>query len=317
MGERLSVDEAETAAPPLWLKAAPFVFLLLWSGGFAFAKIGLQHTTPLTFLAVRYWFALAVIAPVLAVVRPPMPQGFAQWAHLAFVGFLIQVLYFGLSYFGFWLGVSAGALALIVSLQPVLVGLLAPAVTRERVTVLQWLGLILGLAGAAAVITARAGVEVVSIPGIACAVAALFGMTLATLWEKRFGLHHHPVASNAVQYLVGFVAIAPFAFLIEGAQVSWNVQFVIALGYLVIANSLIAVTLLLAMVRYGQAARVSALFFLVPPMAAFIAWALIGEEMPPVAWAGMGMAALGVLIATRKPRPRRKRRAHDRRSSPR
>jgi drug/metabolite transporter (DMT)-like permease len=246
-----------------------------------------------------------------------MPKGFAQWAHLAFVGFLIQVLYFGLSYFGFWLGVSAGALALIVSLQPVLVGLLAPAVTRERVTVLQWLGLILGLAGAAAVIVARAGVEEVSIPGIACAVAALFGMTLATLWEKRFGLHHHPVASNAVQYLVGFVAIAPFAFLIEGAQVSWNVQFVIALGYLVIANSLIAVTLLLAMVRYGQAARVSALFFLVPPMAAFIAWALIGEEMPPVAWAGMGMAALGVLIATRKPRPRRKRRAHDRRSSPR
>ena len=140
MGERLSVDEAESAAPPLWLKAAPFVFLLLWSGGFAFAKIGLQHTTPLTFLALRYWFALAVIAPILAVVRPPMPKGFAQWAHLAFVGFLIQALYFGLSYFGFWLGVSAGALALIVSLQPVLVGLLAPAVTRERVTILQWVG---------------------------------------------------------------------------------------------------------------------------------------------------------------------------------
>jgi len=304
-------DDDSAAPPPLWLKAAPFIFLLLWSGGFAFAKIGLEHTTPLTFLALRYWFALAVLLPVLAIMRPPLPQGFAEWAHLAFVGFLIQALYFGLSYFGFWLGVSAGALALIVSLQPILVGLLAPAVTREKVTILQWIGLILGLAGAAVVIVARAQVEVVSPLGIACAVGALFGMTLATLWEKRFGLHHHPVASNAVQYLVGFLAIAPLAFLLEGARVSWNLQFVIALAYLVIGNSLIAVSLLLAMIRYGQAARVSALLFLVPPMAALIAWALIGEKMPPVAWAGMGVAALGVLIATRKPSPRRKHVTHD------
>jgi drug/metabolite transporter (DMT)-like permease len=237
------------------------------------------------------------------VVRPPLPQRASEWAHLAFVGFLIQAVYFGLSYFGFWLGVSAGALALIVSLQPVLVGLLAPAVTRERVTILQWLGLILGLSGAAAVILARAQMEIVSPLGIACAAGALFGMTLATLWEKRFGLHHHPLASNAVQYLVGFLAIAPLAFLVEGARVSWNGEFLIALAYLVIGNSLIAVSLLLAMIRYGQAARVSALLFLVPPMAALIAWGLIGEEMPLVAWAGMGLAALGVLIATRKPRP--------------
>ena len=174
------IDDDSAAPPPLWLKAAPFIFLLLWSGGFAFAKIGLDHTTPLTFLALRYWFALAVLLPVLAIMRPPLPQGFAEWAHLAFVGFLIQVLYFGLSYFGFWLGVSAGALALIVSLQPILVGLLAPAVTREKVTILQWLGLNLGLAGAAVVIVARAQVEIVSLLGIACAVGALFGITLAT-----------------------------------------------------------------------------------------------------------------------------------------
>jgi drug/metabolite transporter (DMT)-like permease len=299
--------EGENAAPPpLWLKAAPVIFLLLWSGGFAFAKIGLEHTTPLTFLTLRYWFALAVIAPVLALMRPPLPRRASQWAHLAFVGFLIQVLYFGLSYFGFWLGVSAGALALIVSLQPVLVGLAAPAVTRERVSVQQWLGLILGLAGAAAVILARAQVEIVSPLGIACAVGALFGMTLAALWEKRFGLHHHPVASNAVQYLVGFVAIAPFAFLIEGASIDWTMEFLMALAYLVIANSLIAVSLLLAMIRYGQTARVSALLFLVPPMAALIAWGLIGEEMPLMAWAGMGLAALGVLLATRQPRARKR-----------
>jgi drug/metabolite transporter (DMT)-like permease len=58
-------------------------------------------------------------------------------------------------------------------------------------------------------------------------------------------------------------------------------------------------TLLLAMIRAGEASRVSALFFMVPPMAAVIAWVLLGEAMPPVAWAGMAIAAAGVLIATR------------------
>lgn len=292
----------------MWLKAAPVVFLLLWSGGFPFAKIGLEHATPLTFLAVRYWFVLLVLAPMLAVTRPPLPTSAIQWGHLVVVGFLIQAVYFGLSYFGFWLGVSAGALALIVSLQPVLVGLAAPAVTGERVGVLQWVGLVLGLLGAAAVILARAEVEVVSPTGVLCAVGALFGITAGTLYEKRFGLHHHPVAANTVQYLVGFLLIAPAAVLVEGVTIAWTPPLLVALAYLVIGNSLIAVSLLLAMIRYGQAARVSALFFLIPPMAALMAWAMIGEAMPPIAWAGMGLAALGVALATRKAPPKRRRR---------
>jgi drug/metabolite transporter (DMT)-like permease len=35
-------------------------------------------------------------------------------------------------------------------------------------------------------------------------------------------------------------------------------------------------------------------------MAALIAWGLIGEAMPPAAWAGMAVAAAGVALATRK-----------------
>ncbi len=54
--------------------------------------------------------------------------------------------------------------------------------------------------------------------------------------------------------------------------------------------------LALAMIRHGAAARVSALFFLVPPSASLIAWTLLGEEMPVPAFAGMGIAALGVLL---------------------
>ena len=45
-------------------------------------------------------------------------------------------------------------------------------------------------------------------------------------------------------------------------------------------NSLLAITLLLTMMRRGTASQVSALFFLVPPLAALIAWIVLGESLP-------------------------------------
>ena len=93
---------------PLWLVLAPVIFLLLWSGGFSVAKLGIQHAEPLSFLALRYASVLVLLAPLLVIMRPPLPQKPAEWMHLAIVGFLIQTIYFGLSYMAFKAGVSAG-----------------------------------------------------------------------------------------------------------------------------------------------------------------------------------------------------------------
>ena len=78
------------------------------------------------------------------------------------------------------------------------------------------------------------------------------------------------------------------------------------LAYLVVGNSLIATTVLLAMIRYGEVSRVSALMFLVPPFAGMLAWLILDEVMPPLAWAGMVLAGIGVLLATARERERQK-----------
>ena len=112
------------------------------------------------------------------------------------------------------------------------------------------------------------------------------------------------ITANMVQFLVGFVLILAFALMLEDMVVHWTAEFALTLAYLVIGNSLVAVTLLLAMYRHGEAARVSALLFLVPPMVALIAWGILGETMPPAAWLGMAVAVAGVALATRKLRAR-------------
>jgi len=284
---------------PRWLSIAPFIFLGLWSGGYAVAKIGLQYAEPMTLLALRYACVVAIMVALFAIFKPPLPKTLADWVHLSIVGILIQSVYFALSWMAFRSDVAVGTVALIMSLQPILVALIAPVWTKEHVGWLRWLGLALGLLGTAFVIIAKSGVAPPSMIGLFYCALALLGITTGTLWEKRFGKTHHPITANFVGYLAGLLGVLPFMLTLETMQIDWTWQFTAALGYLVIGNSVIAVGLLLAMIRAGDVSSVSSLFFMVPPLAAFIAWLLLGEIMPPIAWIGIAIAAVGVYLATR------------------
>jgi len=243
---------------------------------------------------------LVILLPLAAIMRPPLPKTPAAWFHVAMVGFLIQVVYFGLCYVAFKSGTSAGAVAIVVCLQPILVALIAPRLVGERISPRGWIGLALGLTGAATVILSRQSVASEGLFGVVCAAFALLGITGGTLWEKRFGVTHHPITANLIQYAVGAAFCLPAALLTERLQISWTPEFLFVLFYLVVGNSLLAMTLLLAMIRAGEVSRVSALFYLVPPLSALFAWPLLGEVMPPLGWAGMALAALGVALVSRK-----------------
>lgn len=294
-------DTPSAPSRPLWLVLAPAIFLVLWSGGFSIAKLGIRHAEPLTFLALRYVMVLIILTPFAIALKPKWPSTFMQWFHIAMVGFLIQAVYFGLCYLAFYAKASSGTVAIIVCLQPILVGLAAPYFARERVSALRWLGLVLGLTGAAIVIFAQSSIAADTTFGILCAFGGLLGMTSGTLWEKRFGGNHHPIVSNMIQYTAGLFGTLPLTLATESLAVDWSSPELLgALAYLVIGNSLISMTLLLAMIRAGEVSRVSSLFYLVPPVATLMAWPILGETMTHWAWLGMAVAAAGVAIASRR-----------------
>lgn len=299
----MTSSSAPASAPhPVFWRFAPVIFLLLWSSGFSFVKLGLPYAEPLTFLALRYAIAVAVLIPLFAWIRPSLPRGRKQWTPLIVTGLLIQSLYFGLMYLSMKLGASAGAIALIMSLQPILVAVMAPLLLNEKVGRIRWLGLGIGLMGAAIVILAKSRIESMSIVALALAFGALGGITAGTLYEKRFGQETHPVTANLVQYAVGFMSIFPLALLLEDLRIEWTVNLLVSLSYLVIANSLVSISLLLGMIRRGEASQVSSLFFMIPPLAALVAWLMLGEKMPLLAWLGLACAGIGVLIVQKSGR---------------
>jgi len=287
---------------PLWLTFAPVIFLTLWSSGYVAAKSGLGYTEPMTFLALRFACVIAIMIPLFVILRPPLPARAMDWAHLAIVGFLLQSVYFGMCYMAFSSGLAVGTLALILSMQPILVGLIAPRWAGQEIGWKAWLGLLLGLLGAGLVIVARSAITAPTAISFLYGLLALAGITGSSLWEKRFGVAQHPVTSNLIGFTVGLIGILPFMFVHESMHIEWSVAFSATLAYLVVGNSLIATGLLLAMIRAGDVTRVSALFFLVPPLAALCAWIVLNESMPPLAWVGMVLAGSGVFIATRSPR---------------
>ena len=280
-------------------KVAPVVFLALWASGFGFAKVGLQYAEPLTFLMLRFGIIVCLFVPVFLIMRPKAPSRPIFWLHLVVVGFLIQTVYFGLAYMGMSFGVSAGVAAVIASTQPLIVAAAAPFLNAERVGLDRWIGLVLGAAGAVTVIAADASFEASLEVGLVLCIGSALGMAAATIYQKRFPTDAHPVTVNLVHYAVGLVTIAPLAWGFETGTVNWTADLMLSLGWLILANSILAISLLLYMIRRSEASRVSALFFLIPPVAALFGWVLLGESLTPLACLGMAVAATGVWLVSR------------------
>lgn len=215
---------------PLWLIAAPVVFLLLWSGGYSGVKVGLTAVEPVFLLALRYVVVLAVLIPAFVVMRPRLPSSPRAWLHVAVTGLLIQGLYFGSTNVAIKLGASAVGLAIVLAMQPILVALLSQRLVGEVVTRATWLGLALGLAGAAIAIQAKAQTGEATVGGLVVAAVALVFITAGTLYEKRFGEAHHPIVANGVQCAVALALALPLAMATESLRIDWSWPFVAALA---------------------------------------------------------------------------------------
>ena len=292
---------------PAWLPVAPYVFVTVWSMGYVMATIGQTSAAPITLLALRYLTCVVLLLPLVPLHGVTFPTDPRRIAGIALTGFLIHVVYFGTSYLALHQGMSVAVITLVLSLQPMLTALLAPWFTRERVTARIWGGLALGLAGVTIVVLARS--EVGSFPpsAIVLALVSLLGFSLGTLVDKRVGAGHHLVAANVIQFVVGSLFCVPIAIAFEGFAFTVTPELVMAVAYLSIGNSLFALSLLLAMGRYGEVSRVSSLLYLIPPVASIFAWIVLGQPIPPVLWIGMAIASAGVWLAMRPSPPRPKR----------
>lgn len=296
-------DREPLVAPGPVERAAPWLFLVFWSSGFVAAKIGLEGAAPVTFLALRFVIVALLMLLITLALRRPWPRRWPELGHIAMTGLIMQAVYFGSAYLAFDAGVTAGGLALIVGMQPVLTAVIAAFWLAERLRWPQLLGLALGVAGIALVLAEKLGAGLGSANGIALAFAALVSITLGTLYQKRFCPRFDLWSGGALQFTVAAIACSAAAWALEDNAIDWSWRFGAALAYLVLINSIVAIALLNLMLRRGEASRVASLFFLVPPGAALVAWLMLDERLGGSALLGMAIATLGVAMVLRRRQP--------------
>ena len=287
----------------LIIRAAPGLFVVMWATGFVVARLSAPHVEPFTFLAIRFPIAAALFALIATAVKAPWPTPRLA-LHASITGALLHAVYLSSIFWAVAHGLPAGVSALIVGLQPLITAFMASGFIGEEIAPRHWFGLIVGLIGVGLVISPK--LSLAAIDGItpATTLACLGGtaaISLGTVYQKRFatGLH---IASGAVwQYLgaslVMFMAVALF----ENGRFDGTFDAWFSLGWSVIVLSLGAISLLMLLIRQGEIAKVSSLMFLVPAVAALMAYGLFDETLNLVQILGMAVCAAAVIIVNRRP----------------
>jgi drug/metabolite transporter (DMT)-like permease len=287
-------------ASRLWQAATPALFVFLWSTGFIFAKMGLPYAEAFTFLAWRFAIVTALMLAVALATRAPWPASLTMAGHIAVVGVLMHGTYLGGTFAAIGAGVSAGVAALIVGLQPLLTATVVGPFLGERVSLRQWLGLLLGFLGVTLVLWNKLRLGEAPLWGYGFSFLSLLGITVATLYQKRYCSTMDWRSGGVIQYAAATLAMLPPMLLYETGVVHWTAEFVFAIAWLVVMLSFGAITLLNWLIRRGAAAKIASLFYLVPPVVAVEAYLIFDEVLRPIALVGMGLTALGVALVMRR-----------------
>jgi drug/metabolite transporter (DMT)-like permease len=283
---------------------APALFVFLWSTGFVGAKYIVPYAEPFTFLTIRYVIAAAILIAIAALLKQPLKLTRDQVIASVAVGLLLHVIYIGGVFYAVSLGVSAGISAVIVSIQPVLVSILAVPLLGERIRSVQVIGLVLGVAGIALLLLPKVFQgdysSAISEVGIVICVIALLGTSAGYLVQKKLGSDIPFLTGTGMQYVVSAVVFALLSAVTEDQRVEWSPEFLFGLAWIVLMLSIGSIVLLYEMLRAGSASKVSSLYYLVPPVAAIQAYFLFDEVIPPIGILGMALAGLGVVLVMRQ-----------------
>ncbi|WP_240796845.1 DMT family transporter [Terasakiella sp. SH-1] len=288
------------------IRFIPALFVFLWSTGFIGAKLGLPYAEPYTFLFIRMSITSALLLVVLIMLKKPWPETKVLSGHVALSGVLIHCGYLGGVFTAIKLGMPSGLAALIAGLQPLLTAFAAQPVLGEKVKPIQWLGLSLGLAGIVLVLSEKLDLssgnlfDGFGMWAVFAAFFAVISITASSLYQKKYCTDMPLMSGTFIQY---FAAAALYSFLAVGfetMEVQWTGEFIFALFWLIFMPSFGAISLLMWMIKQGEASKVASLFYMVPPVTAVEAYFLFDETLGLAAIAGMVIASVGVWMAVKK-----------------
>lgn len=271
--------------------AATALFVLLWSSGGIFTKLGLEHASAYAFLSIRFAIALAVII-VIGWNRPRL-KDYETCKKITLTGLLLIGGYSLCYFLSLDNGITPGVLAAILGLQPILTLFVMERFSSPR----RIAGLIIALTGLIVIVFGSILKSHFSLTGIGFSLAALFCMTVGAIQQKK--IQEHPLDVIPLQYgasLILCLLFIPF----KPFEVEWSIDFMIPLLWMAIVISVIAQLLFYKLIRAGNLVNVTSLFYLVPVGTVILDYLILGNALSLQNLAGMTAILLGLLLVFRQ-----------------
>ena len=273
----------------------PALFILLWSSGYIFVKLGLRDNQPLAFLSLRLAFSWLLLVPILLYQRPAFPTSWRQIKMIAMTALLLQGLYQIFFFAALHEDVPPGILTIILGAQPLITAL----VMRESINARQMGGLLVGLVGLTLVVSDTLMTGAITRLGVSYAFLSLGGITFGTIFQKKY-CSDVPLAANLfIQYSISAVFVSTLWLLLEPSAVKWTANFAIALSWMVVVISLSATFLFYKLLKNGKATNVTSYLYCVPPVTAVMDYYLFHHALSYTTVFGMAMVMVSLVLVHR------------------
>ena len=276
----------------------PLIFILLWSSAFITTKPIIDNSDPFAALAFRFFFVAIGFYLFSLYLRQSIVVNYKNLVESILSGVLFHGFYLGGVFYSISIGMPTGIAALIVTLQPVLTNALSGPILGEKVTIKQWIGVLLGFMGATLVLGLDIGSDI-PLLGVVATIIALIAITTSTIWQKKISNNLPLSVSNFYQAAGGcFFHILIIIFFTK-PYINFSKTFFIAMSHQIFLVSFGAFTILMFLIKKNSASKTVSIFFLIPATSAFMAWVFLNESLTNLDLLGFLITTIGVYIATR------------------
>jgi len=278
------------------------LMVFLWSLNFVIGKIALREFPPLLLAALRTAIAGVVILPIFLVRVRRRP---AHWSGRDVLLLLVLgVLGIALNQVFFVLGLghtSAAHSAILISMMPVFVLVLAAIRGQERLSTRKFVGLAIAVCGVIVLQGARHGGDA-SIAGDVYSLLCGVAFAIYTVFGKSVLARHDTVTMNTFAYLGGALALSPVILWNAAGHFSFgavSLKAWLSVAYMAIFSSVIAYLIYSYALAHIAASRVSAFSYLQPLGATLLSIPILGDSISAPLLAGGALVLAGVYTTER------------------
>ena len=196
--------------------------------------------------------------------------------------------------------VTATVGAVIISTIPLIVPFASYYFFKEKLTPMNYLGLVISFGGVLLVVLTRSGGLAADWKGILLMFVAVLSAVAYTMVVKVLAEDYTPITITAYQSFYGLIMFVPLFLIFELEHLDftqWSINSLLAVGFLGVFGSGICFILITIGIRELGAARANIFGNLIPVVTAIVSFFLLKESMPFMKILGILIVILGLLLS--------------------